>query len=279
VDATHTEAVGVRVPPHSWGRSGAGRRVAAALALAVACTLGTYGCTLGPGRSGSGRSVSQIVTHAVSEGESLLTIADDYYGTPEGGSYLARVNGIDDDAHLEPGSLLEVPVSNDDLARYQRRTEAKIFYNRGTVLAESGDYTGAEDEFALALRADPRFADAGYNLGVVLLSNGEPERAVAVLEQVLSLRPDDSLAEFALGKALFDSGRAGDAIDHFELAVALDPDMEDALFARAVALLAVGRRDEGVFALDSYLRRFPDGSWSDQARRELERMSDEPRGQ
>jgi tetratricopeptide (TPR) repeat protein len=147
------------------------------------------------------------------------------------------------------------------------------------MLADAGDYAKAKEEFAAALRADPRFVDAGYNLAVVMLATGEPGRAVVVLEQVLAIRPDDPLFEFALGKAHFDAGRVPVALEHFERAVELDPRLEDARFARAVALLELGRRDEAVLALDMYLREFPDGAWAASARAELTRIAHEAAGE
>ncbi|MFH1689024.1 MAG: tetratricopeptide repeat protein [Candidatus Eisenbacteria bacterium] len=231
------------------------------------------GCAFPPSRSGSGAGTLEIVSHTVSSGETLASIADDYYGTPRGSSYLADVNGIDVGYLLETGAVVDVPVGEEDIERYRRRTEAKIFYNRGTTLANGGDYAKAQGEFAAALKADPRFVDAAYNLGVVLLAAGEPERAVVILEQTLVVRPDEPLFEFALGKAHFDAGRVPAALDHFERAVELDSQLEDARFARAVALLKLGERDEAIFALDLYLREFPDGTWAESARMELEKLA------
>jgi len=250
--------------------------VASALLLSTLLLVG--GCAFPPSRSGSGADTMQIVSHTVSSGETLESIADDYYGTPRGATYLAEVNGVDLDYQLEPGALLDVPVGEADIERYRRRTEAKILYNRGTTLANSGDYAKAQEEFAASLKADPRFVDAAYNLGVVLLSNGEPERAAAVFEQALRVRPDEPSFEFALGKAHFDAGRLTAALDHFERALELDPMLEDARFARAVALLKLGERDEAIFALDLYLREFPDGAWAGSARTELEKLAREAGG-
>ncbi len=247
------------------------RAAASAALIAVLLTVG--GCALPPSKSGSGVSTVEIVAHTVSSGETLASIADDYYGTPRAAGYLADANGVESDFVPEPGALVEVPVGKDDIDRYRRRTEAKILYNRGTMLADAGNYAKAHEEFAAALRTDPRFVDAGYNLGVVLIAMGEPERAVFILEQLLKARPREPLFEFAIGKAHFDAGRVSDALTHFDRAVELDPTLEDARFARAVALLELGDREGGIFALDLYLREFPDGAWADQARGELERMA------
>ncbi|HYW68492.1 MAG TPA: tetratricopeptide repeat protein, partial [bacterium] len=222
--------------PRRLRRTGAsGRRVA--MFVVLLALLLAAGCSLMPTRSGSGGDTVEIVLHAVSQGETLESIGDDFYGTPRAASYLAEINGIEAGQVLEPGSTVEVPVGAEDVERYRRRTEAKIIYNRGTILADAGDYAKAKEEFTLALRADPRFVDAGYNLAVVMIATGEPERAVAILEQVMAIRPDVALFEFALGKAHFDAERVPEALEHFENAVRLDPSLEDARFAQAVALL------------------------------------------
>ena len=263
--------------PRRLRRTGAsGRRVA--MSVVLLALLLAAGCSLIPTRSGSGGDTVEIVLHAVSQGETLESIGDDYYGTPRAAGYLAEINGIEAGQVLEAGSTVEVPVGAEDVERYRRRTEAKIIYNRGTILADAGDYAKAKEEFTLALRADPRFVDAGYNLAVVMLATGEPERAVAILEQVMAIRPDVALFEFALGKAHFDAERVPEALEHFENAVRLDPSLEDARFAQAVALLGIGEREEAVFALDHYLREFPDGVWAENARAELERLARETGG-
>jgi len=267
---------GIR-PPEPRRIDATGPRAVASVVF-LAILLLAAGCSFPPSSSGSGGDTTEIVMHAVSRDETLSSIADDYYGTPRAASYLADVNGVEGGHALERGSIVEVPVSVQDIERYRRRTEAKILYNRGTTLADAGDYAKAKEEFTLALRADPRFVDAGYNLAVVMLATGEPGRAVAILKQVLAIRPDVALFEFALGKAYFDTDRLHTALEHFEKAVQLDPSLEDARFARAVALLEVGEREEAIFALDLYLREFPDGAWAESARSELERLAREAGG-
>lgn len=249
---------------------------------AVLCVFGAAlavgGCA-GLGRTTwSGEPVSQIVVHTVSDGETLISIADDYYGDPRGALYLAERNDIPADTVLERGAVIDVPVGPGDLDRYARRTEAKAHYNRGTLLASEGDLARSEDAFRRALELDPRFIDAAYNLGVVLLAEGEAGRAVTLLEQAAAVRPDDADVQFALGKALFDDGRTGTASERFAAAVLLDPELEEAAYALGLSLLASGRREEGVVALDAYLRRFPEGTWASDARRRLASMANAAEG-
>jgi len=247
----------------------------APLALACAVLLLAAGCGGPPATTGSGAETIEIVTHVVADGETFASIADDYYGTTDAADFLAGSNGATAWMALDPGALVDVPVGEEDVARYARRTEAKSHYNRGTELAERGELMKATEEFREALRVDPRFVDAGYNLGVVLLMMGEPSAAIAMLEQVLAVRPDDAGIEFALGKAVFDGGDVAGALAHFERALMLEPAHEDAMFSRAVALLDVGREQDGVFALDAYLRRHPNGTWSEVARTRLIELAGE----
>lgn len=250
----------------------ASRLVAVVAAAGVAVGVGCAGF---PSRTWSGSPASEIVMHEVSVGESLATIADDFYGDPEAAAYLARINGIGESESVAPGDLLEVPATSEDVARYERRTEAKLHYNRGTLQADRGDLPKAAEEFRQALRIDPRFADAGYNLGVVLLMQGESRRAVAIFEQAVLVRPSDPSILYGLGKAYLDEGRDERALQSFERALAADPDHEDSLFARAIALLRLGRTEDAVVALDSYLRRFPSGAWAEQARAELSTIAND----
>ncbi len=250
-------------------------RALIALSSIAALVLLAAGCGGPPSTTGSGVDTIEIVTHPVAEGETLASIADDYYGTPDASVYLAEVNGTSPEAALDTGALVDVPVGEIDVARYARRNEAKSHYNRGTGYAGEGRLAEAVEAFRDALGGDPTFVDAGYNLGVVLLMMGEPEAAVGVLRNVVASRPDDASAEFAMGKALFDAGDAASAVTHFERALRLDRSLEEADFARAVALFEAGRIEDAVVALDGYLRRYPDGAWSEAARTRLIELAGE----
>jgi tetratricopeptide (TPR) repeat protein len=245
------------------------------LALVCAGLVLVSGCSGPPMRTGSDARTVQIVSHEVASGETCASIADDFYGKVAASSFLREANGIPRDAEPEVGAVLEVPVGREDIERYERRTEAKILYNRATVLAGEGDLGKAAEEFRAALRVDPRFVDAGYNLGVVLIRLGEPARAVAILEQVVRVREGDPDLTYALGSAQLEAGNTREALALFEDVVEMDPSHEDGLFSRALALLELGRTEEAVFHLDAYVREFPDGEWARSARARLSALEGE----
>ncbi len=242
---------------------------------ALAALLLLAGCVGGPSQSGSGDETTQIIEYTLATGETIRSVADDFYGDPDASGYLVQSNRLADGAVVRPGDVIDVPVGERDIEHFTRRTEAKILYNRGTLMADRGEYDKAIEEFRAALLADPEFFDAGYNLGVVLLYQGEPARAASVLEKVISLRPDDHAALYALGKAYFDEGKPRTALLSFERVLQEDPAHEDAHYSRSLALLALGRRNEAIVALDAYLRTFPDGVWTNRAREKLEGIARE----
>lgn len=242
---------------------------AVALAAALALTFCVSGCFGPPARTGSDVRTVRIVSHEMAIGETLESIADDFYGDSGAAGYLREVNGIPESGTPDPGSVLDVPVGGEDIERYERRTEAKLHYNRGTMFADRGELGKAAEEFRAALRIDPGFADAGYNLGVVLLRSGETARAVSILRQTVAVRPEDPALLYALGAVLVDAGEKEEALSVFENVVSLAPFHEDARFSRAIVLLELGRNDEAIFHLDAYVRDFPGGKWTDRARAKL----------
>jgi len=243
--------------------------------VVAVCALALCGGCFGPPmRTGSDSRTIRIVTHEVAPGETLESIADDYYGDPQAASYLRGVNDVPADESPSVGAVLDVPVGEEDISRYDVRTRAKVHYNRGTLLADRRELERAAEEFRSALRIDPRFTDAGHNLGVVLLGSGEVERAVAILRQTAEQRPDDPYLSYALGAALLEAGRNEEALLAFERSIAGAPRHEDARFSRALALERLGRTEEAVFHLDLYLREFPSGRWAGNARSMLHQLGE-----
>lgn len=261
--------------PAFWGPAArVGLSMLAPGAMVFVLALALAGCSGPPGHTASGAVTREIVTHTVSPGETLASIADDYYGRPAGAGYLARVNRVRRDGALPAGGIIDVPVGEEDLERYRARTEAKVYYNRGTLLADSGEPERALRELTAALETDPSFVDGRYNRGVVLLMLGDVVQATADLEEAARARPNDRDCVFALGKAYLDGGSNEAALRCFTGVLDIAPGHEDAFFASAVALGRLGRKEEAIVRFIGYLNEYPDGRWRALAGVELDALSD-----
>jgi tetratricopeptide (TPR) repeat protein len=69
---------------------------------------------------------------------------------------------------------------------------AELHNNLGTALAGIGRFDDAESEYREALRLAPDYLFARINLGSALAQSGRPEEAIAAYELALRLRPDDA---------------------------------------------------------------------------------------
>lgn len=82
--------------------------------------------------------------------------------------------------------------------------------------------------YELALRDDPRSADAQVNLGRLLYEQNEVVEAIAHFRKALGLKRNHATAAFDLGIALEDLGETNDAIVAYRRAVDSDPYFADA---------------------------------------------------
>ena len=105
-------------------------------------------------------------THSISEDETLESIAERYYGDRSLGEALGEYNGIDPLKPLEPGNTLLVPFDQAELDEIRSVQEAQTLYNRGTVLARTGQYEDAIPYLEQAIEMSPAHIDAWYNLAL-----------------------------------------------------------------------------------------------------------------
>ena len=98
--------------------------------------------------------------------------------------------------------------------------------NRGVVRLKRGDLAGAADDFDLAIRAAPNFADAWVNKGIALSRQpGREAEAVALISHGIELGPvRPARAYFARAAAHEALGKPREAYEDYAQAAALDPD-------------------------------------------------------
>ncbi len=99
----------------------------------------------------------------------------------------------------------------------------------------------AEQEFKLALAADPHNAHGEYMLGEIEWLRSKPEEALRHYQRALALQPGFVDAQIAAGKALTSLGQPSEALQHLQAAIALDPQNEVAHYRLAQAYKRLGR--------------------------------------
>jgi Flp pilus assembly protein TadD len=77
--------------------------------------------------------------------------------------------------------------------------------------------------FNLALASQPDYFDAHYNLGNALAAQGNFGGAADQFAEAVKLNPDDANAQANLGTALAQLGRLTEARLHYEAALRIDP--------------------------------------------------------
>jgi tetratricopeptide (TPR) repeat protein len=217
-------------------------------------------------------TVAHSLTHTVRDGESIVRIADLYYGDPQRAVRVAADNGIALDTHLTAGSVLELRFAADEYDRARRRAAALEPYNRGVSAMHGGDLAEAERQFRLALHTVPDLLDARYNLALVLLKRGQAEASADLLAGLVRERPQESDFGFALGNALFQQTRYLEAAGAFAAVLATVPDHRRAAYGHARALQAAGSRREAIAAWQRYLELDASSSWAVEARRHLREL-------
>ena len=69
------------------------------------------------------------------------------------------------------------------------RSEAPAHHRQGLLLYQSNDPPGAIRELELAVKIDPRYAEAWNDLGVIQRKGGDLTRAVRSFEKAVKVKP------------------------------------------------------------------------------------------
>lgn len=172
------------------------------------------------------------------------------------------------------------------------------FFLKGMILKESGDTTGAIQQFQLATREDPFMIDAWINAAQLLESIGDPEairyydaalsinpnhinllhakaqylahqdataESIATYQRIISIDPDYSYAYYDIGLLYLDQDSIGKAFQHFDIAIKTEP-----MFARAYFYRGLTREIEGDLSMalqdfEQAVRLDPDDSDAEEA--------------
>ncbi len=211
-------------------------------------------------------------THTIGRGDTLESIAERYYGDRSLGKALAEYNGLDPLEPLKQGTTLIVPFDQAELEKIRTMQDAYVMYNRGTVLARTGQYGEATRYLESAVEADPTLADAWYNLGLVYLKQERPEKALTILKRLSDNFPSEKMYHYSLGATWRQMDKGKEAIKEFKKALEVDPAYREAQYALAKTYEDEGKRKQAKKAWQRYLEIDQDSVWADEARMHLERL-------
>jgi tetratricopeptide (TPR) repeat protein len=233
--------------------------------LTVVLLVSLHGCAQKARKPVEGE---KVLTHVVSNGETLEVIADDYYGDPDRAEEIRDFNLLESD---EPaaGTTLRVYMAPDDMEFLARRKRARIPYNAGLDLAARGSYLDAINHFRDAVDLDPSFAEAFYNLGVTYQKLDAHDKAIEQFESALDLRSRDPNYCYAIGNSYFHRGEYGRSVKAFERALKSEPGHLKAQYSLALSLEKSGKTTRAGREWRRYLEMDGDSEWAERARAHL----------
>lgn len=235
-------------------------------ALALIAVLAAYsGCARKTRKPVEGE---KVLTHEVTGGETLESIADTYYGDPDRADEIRQFNLLESD-ELTTGDVVRLYMSPEDMEALARRKRARVPYNAGLDLAAQGAYLEAIADFKEAVELDPDFAEARYNLGVTYQKMDAHEKAVEQFERAIDLRSKNPDYYYAIGNSFFHLQRYDRASKEFERALKFNPRHMKAQYSLAASLEKAGNTVRARREWRRYLDLDSDSEWAERARARL----------
>ncbi len=158
-------------------------------------------------------------------------------------------------AHQTLGQAFEAQ-DNDARAEEEYKVALKADPQSLELLNALGDVERHQYKFDEAIayysrvaEARPRDYASNYGRGAVYLLKQQPEQAVPFFQQAVATDPDSAVAHFALGDSLLRLGRTEKAVDQLRTAAALESQMRQAYALLAQAYRKLGRAEEAAAAL------------------------------
>lgn len=168
-----------------------------------------------------------------------------------------------------PGSRGET----DDERRQKQRAEAELLFEKGLSLERAG--APAADTITLyehAIQLDPACTGALVNLGTIYFNTRRFDKAEELYRRAIEADPQYALAHFNLANLYDERGRRQQALEHYRIALEINPQYGDAHYNLALLYQTMGETMNAVRHWQTYLKIDPGSSWSEIARKELEKL-------
>lgn len=176
--------------------------------------------------------------------------------------------GVDADHHGKADAAIQ---------HYQRALGySPDFYparnNLGSLYLARQNFEAAQTQFEAAMKSNQNDAQAYFNLANVLLLTQRYPAAERQIEEGLQRRPDSAFGHFLQGLLYSRTSRPELAEKSLQSALQLDPKMAEVYLQLVNLYLQQKRKPEAIGELESYLKSFPDSSFSPKARDLLKRL-------
>ncbi len=154
-----------------------------------------------------------------------------------------------------------------------RERESEAWFQKGLFLEETGaPVEQAVEAYTRAVECNPNAAGALVNLGTIHYRLRQFQEAERYYAQALEADPTYPLAHFNLGNLYDERGDLDKAQHCYESAVRLNPRYGDAHFNLALLCERTGDALRAVHHWKAYLKIDNASTWSDIARRQLEKL-------
>jgi len=128
--------------------------------------------------------------------------------------------------------------------------DAVNWYNKGTALTATRNYTEAIQAFDHAISLEPAYYEAWNGKADALNRAHRVNDALAASDQVIALNPSYAKGWINRGYILYNLGRYNDELSAYEQAIEIDPTNAEALFNKGYSLGGMGKWDEALKVFD-----------------------------
>lgn len=117
------------------------------------------------------------------------------------------------------------------------------YANRAYIKMKTNDFAGAVQDYDKALSIEPNHITALYQRGFVLVESGQFSKAIVDFDRLLSLKPDHIMAYYERAIAKHNLGMFDAAITDLNILIQMKPDDPHAYYQRAATLIQLGQDD------------------------------------
>jgi superkiller protein 3 len=182
-------------------------------------------------------------------------------------AWIFRVHGLGVDLLVAAftlllGATIGIPASTQSNKSVMKSGGASetSYLRKAQQALEAHNLAEAKTQLELALRANPKSAEALLMLGFVELQSGDTAQAIEHFECVLKLNPESFSGHYNLALAHLRQQDVAAGLHELERAVALNPQHAGAAYNLGLVLLEMGRPEEALTQLRRAKALGPEGT-------------------